>query len=108
MVVASTTITPAPSPSKEHLRIEIVGPFDFNAHRRFRQVFVDSSAREFTVDLGRSQYIDSSGLGMLLQLKEFAEARSGALKLVVPDECPVREMLRVAHFDQLMVIVSED
>jgi anti-anti-sigma factor len=84
--------------------IRLAGRFDFNAHRTFRDAYepqlLDGSVREVEIDLGQVDYLDSSALGMLLMLKEKAEASAKAVALV---NCKgtVKQVLDIANFSKL-------
>jgi anti-anti-sigma factor len=81
--------------------IRLTGRFDFSGHREFRHCYEaalqEPSVRRIDVDLNAVEYLDSSALGMLLLLKEQAEARSLPVALL---NCggTVREILDVANF----------
>lgn len=80
------------------------GRFDFSAHREFRAAYesalANKEAKEVEVDLGAVEYLDSSALGMLLLLKERAEA---VHKTVALANCRgvVAQVLEVANFAKL-------
>jgi len=88
-------------------RISLNGRFDFNSHREFRHSY-DSPLKtgavsELEVDLGEVQYLDSSALGMLLMLKEKAQAADKSITL---SNCrgTVKEVLDIANFGKLFNI----
>ena len=67
------------------LTIGVKGRFDFRVYDAFRNTYADvDSAQSYVVDLASAEYMDSSALGMLLLLKEFAEANSGTVTLLRP------------------------
>ena len=81
--------------------IRLTGRFDFSGHREFRHCYEaalqEPAIRRIDVDLKAVEYLDSSALGMLLLLKEQADARSLPVALL---HCggPVKEILDVANF----------
>jgi anti-anti-sigma factor len=81
--------------------IQLAGRFDFSAYRDFRTAYeaalAESQLRQISVDLGRVEYLDSSALGMLLLLKDHAQARGIEIALT---NCRgiVKEILDVASF----------
>lgn len=93
--------------SGETGRISISGAFDFNCSREFREacgkVLATRNVRHVEVELAKSDYIDSSALGMLLLLREESAAAAKTLKLVHCGET-VRQVLQVAHFETLFNI----
>lgn len=85
--------------------IKINGKFDFSLHNQFRKSYKDLnlSGGDYIVDLGDTDYLDSSALGMLLLLKEHAESQSSTVRLSnFSDE--IREVLTIASFDKLFTI----
>jgi anti-anti-sigma factor len=88
-------------------RIRLNGRFDFSAHRIFRESYTPSldagSVSELEIDLAQVDYLDSSALGMLLMLREKAQA---ANKKVVLSNCrgSVRQVLEIANFGKLFTI----
>jgi anti-anti-sigma factor len=88
--------------------ISLAGRFDFNAHREFRNAYESALAagnvKTITINLERADYLDSSALGMLLLLKEKAQAAN--IEIVV-SACPsnIRKILEVANFGKLFKIL---
>ncbi len=84
--------------------IKVTGRFDFSCHQEFSEIFkiYPPVERGYVVDLSETDYMDSSALGMLLQLREHADKSSG-VSLINGSE-GVTEMLRVANFDKLFII----
>ncbi len=82
--------------------IRINGRFDFSLHNDFRKSYKDISLQggEYIVDLSGTDYLDSSALGMLLLLKEHAEAQSAKVRLINYND-EIREILTIASFDKL-------
>ncbi|MFO1435682.1 MAG: STAS domain-containing protein [Gammaproteobacteria bacterium] len=85
--------------------IRLPEQFDFKVHRDFRSAYSENKAigASYIVDLGRTKYMDSSALGMLLQLREHAgsDAKKVHLVNIHPD---VMEILRIANLDKLLTI----
>ena len=92
---------------QDQVRIRLNGRFDFSAHRTFWDSFAPSldnkEVREVEIDLGSVDYLDSSALGMLLMLREKAQA---ANKTVALANCrgSVRQVLDIANFAKLFSI----
>jgi anti-anti-sigma factor len=88
-------------------RIRLNGRFDFSSHRIFRESYTPSldagGVSELEIDLGEVDYLDSSALGMLLMLREKAQA---ANKKIVLSNCKgsVRQVLEIANFGKLFTI----
>ena len=65
-----------------------------------RAVLEDAAVTEIVVDLGKTRWIDSTGLGMLVELRDIAH-RSGRQIVLANASAAVREHLDTAHFGQL-------
>ena len=87
------------------MTIAITGRFDFSVHKDLRKAYegVGRASRHYIVDLLGASYMDSSALGMLLQLREYAG--SGNHAICVKNAGPgIREILRIANFDKLIIV----
>lgn len=93
------------SDDKRVATIKIKGRFDFSLHNEFRKAYKDLNLKggEFVIDLGSTDYLDSSALGMMLLLKEYAEATSCKIKIQNPKD-EIREILQIASFDKLFIL----
>jgi anti-anti-sigma factor len=89
-------------------KVALNGRFDFTAHRAFRSAYEEAfgfaDITEVAVDMDGVDYLDSSALGMLLIMRDKAQAAGKKIKLM---NCrgTVAEVLRVANFDKLFTIV---
>ncbi|HHH38559.1 MAG TPA: anti-sigma factor antagonist [Sedimenticola sp.] len=84
--------------------IKVPGRFDFTCHQAFvgaYRAFPRGETR-FVVDLLGTEYMDSSALGMLLQLREYGD-RSTRIALINGAD-GVQEILRIANFDRLFEV----
>lgn len=87
--------------------ISISGRFDFGIHREFRNAYEKAEAKtptpKYLVDLGGTEYMDSSALGMLLLLREHAGGDRAEVSIV---NCRpvIKEILDIANFDKLFNI----
>lgn len=85
--------------------IKVSGRFDFSVHNEFRKAYKDIGVNggEYIVDLIGTEYLDSSALGMILLLKEYAEESGSRVRINnVNDE--ILEILRISSFDKLFSI----
>jgi len=85
--------------------IKINGRFDFSLHNEFRKSYKDVNLKNgvYSIDLGNTEYLDSSALGMLLLLKEYAESQSATVRLVNFNN-EIKEILSIASFDKLFTL----
>lgn len=93
--------------TEQGVTIRLEGRFDFITHRDFRAAvetaLKDMKGNLLVVDLGGVDYLDSSALGMLLMLRDKANASSKTLSLA---NCRgnVRQVLDIANFGKLFSI----
>ncbi len=92
------------SETNNAVMIYITGRFDFNLHRDFRHAYEDVQQRlpkpAFTIDLGGTEYMDSSALGMLLLLREYAGGDQAAVS-IINARPEVKKILDIANFNRL-------
>jgi anti-anti-sigma factor len=88
--------------------LNLTGRFDFHSHRDFRnayeKVLDEVQAREIEVNFASVDYLDSSALGMLLLLKEKADAAGKSVTLASPKGA-VKQVLDIANFGKLFKIL---
>ena len=87
--------------------IRLKGRFDFNTHRNFRAgietALQEPHTRKVEVDLGGVDYLDSSALGMLLILRDKAQATNKAVELTNVRNS-VAQVLEIANFKNMFAI----
>jgi anti-anti-sigma factor len=91
--------------SGKELTIKVDGRFDFSAHQEFRGAYeaISSDVNRYIVDLGNTSYLDSSALGMLLLLRDYAGGDSASIKIVKCNDY-VRKIFTISNFEQLFTI----
>ena len=81
--------------------VTVDGRFDFAVHKDFRNAYKDFDAGvNYRVNLSKTEYLDSSALGMLLQLKKHA---TNNVVIESPNE-EVNRVLSIANFDKVFTI----
>jgi len=97
-------VTIAGSVAKLHMK----GRFDFNVHRSFKEAYDpllnQNGVSSLEIDLGEVEYLDSSALGMLLLVRERAEAQGKPVVLSHPN-ATVAQILDIANFKKLFTIL---
>lgn len=100
-----------PMPILSNLRVDgtlvlrVVGRFDYRAREQFLESYehCDSEPCGFEVDLRDAEYLDSSALGLLLTLRDFAAAKGARVTL-----CNARPLvartLAAAEFGQWFTV----
>jgi anti-anti-sigma factor len=99
------SITANVSDDGSELTIKVQGRFDFSALQQFRNAYekVTPKPKTYNVDLKESDYLDSSALGMLLALRDYAGGDEANIKILGanPD---VKKILVITKLDELFKI----
>lgn len=87
------------------LHLKLTGRLDFASHQAFSDAYqseASESVDRYVLNMEELTYLDSSALGMLLLLKDYAanEAQISILNCI-PD---VYKIFEIANFDQLFTI----
>lgn len=87
------------------LYINIDGRFDFSSHQEFRKAYEDVATKpeQYIVDMSSTTYLDSSALGMLLLLRDYAGGDHANIKIVKCND-DVKKILTISNFEQLFDI----
>lgn len=87
------------------LTIKIEGRFDFSTHQAFRDAYEhgDQEVMDYVIDMCDATYLDSSALGMLLLLRDYAGGDAARIRI---ENCnnDVRRILTISNFEQLFAI----
>ncbi len=87
--------------------LKIDGRFDFNLHGDFREAYESAlsqgGAPKFIIDMAKTDYMDSSALGMLLILRDRLGCDSDR-QVIVNCNPEILEILQVSNFDKLFTI----
>lgn len=87
--------------------VKLNGRFDFHSHRDFRTAYEnaleDTHVREIAISFQDVDYLDSSALGMLLLLREKAEA-AGKTVALTGLQGMVKQVLEIANFGKLFSV----
>lgn len=99
------SITTARSDDGGKLTIYIQGRFDFSSHQAFRHSYegADTGIARYVIDMSDTTYLDSSALGMLLLLRDYAGGENADVRI---ENCngDVRRILTISNFEQLFQI----
>jgi HptB-dependent secretion and biofilm anti anti-sigma factor len=100
-------VTTTTSADGKSMTITLPDHFTFALHRIFRDIYINvrQPGCEFRIDLGATEYMDSSALGMLLLLNEHAKGLGGSVLIARPRQT-IRRVLEIASFDKLFRIES--
>ena len=96
-------ITTQLSPDGSRLTINIIGKFDFSLQNEFRSTYENLNADVYIIDMIKTEYMDSSALGMLLLMREHVGANKSKITL---ENCSqdIKTILSVANFQSLFSI----
>lgn len=98
-------ITTDLSTDAQELTIKIKGRFDFSALQLFRNSYEkqDAQPKAYVIDLKETDYLDSSALGMLLALRDYAGGDNAKVRIVNcnPD---VKKILMITKLNELFKI----
>jgi len=98
------TVDVSVNSSTNECLIKIVGRFDFSMHQNFRELSNDmSNHKKIIIDLARTDYVDSSALGMLLILKDKVGNDKQAIS-IINAKPEVKKILQIANFDKLFLL----
>ncbi len=89
-----------------HLAVVLDEVFDFKKVELFRKSYeqIDSAkARSVSIDFSNTKYMDSSALGMLLNIQHYFKDKSVTIKIANPNE-QIRKIMSISRFDQKFVI----
>ncbi len=89
--------------SSRQVTISIEGAFGFNLVQEFRRCYTEKKDYRFVIDLRKVDYIDSAGLGMLLNMHSYLDQDDGMIKITntLPQ---FRKILTISRFDKKFYI----
>ena len=89
------------SEDNEELVISIKGKFDFTLLNEFRQAYSTDivNRNNVVIDMRNTSSIDSSALGMLLNMQRNLKKSDGEISVVNCNE-DVRKVFDITHFDK--------
>jgi anti-anti-sigma factor len=88
--------------------IQVTGDFKFHLHKEMRAIREHVASQHFNtvvVDLTKSDYVDSSALGMLLLLKD-SVSKFCNITIKLGNSQHVYETLKVANFDKIFTLTG--
>ncbi len=93
------------STDRTTLTITPLGRFDARTHRAFLEAYTTKPlpSSHYVINFRQTEYIDSTGLGMLLKLREFAGGQRSRVH-VINASPQVKSILSIANFQSLLTI----
>jgi len=99
------SVKTSPSEDGVELKISVDGRFDFSSHQDFRSAYENAGKgyQRYQVDMAATTYLDSSALGMLLLLRDYAGGDTAQVSIT---NCSndVRKILTISNFEQLFTV----
>lgn len=92
------------SQSNNELIITLEEKFDFDSVEAFRKAYTDKHSKIYIIDFRNTEYMDSSGLGMLLNMKRYlAEYKNPPIRLI---NCrlQIKKILLISRFESKFII----
>lgn len=80
------------------LTIGIVGRFDFELVQEFRAAYADKSAANYIIDMRSTEHMDSSALGMLLNMRK--SLGENANITIINCRPQIKKILTISRFDK--------
>ena len=90
---------------KNVLTLSLIGKFDYTCHQDFLSAFetLDPVPQKFVIDTLEVTAIDSSALGMLLLLRNYAGGDNSEIR-IINAKVDILKLMRTCKFDELFEI----
>jgi anti-anti-sigma regulatory factor len=90
---------------KKELTLSLIGKFDYTCHQDFLSAFeaLEPIPEKFVIDTLEITAIDSSALGMLLLLRNFAGGDNSDIR-IINAKVDILKLMRTCKFDELFEI----
>ncbi len=93
------------SDERNEVTLDIQGDFSYQLHREFRKAYRDEPAgTAYVINMFKTEYMDSSALGMLLLLREHAGGDKAKITIKGCQD-GLRKVLLIARFDDLFEVI---
>ena len=91
---------------QNEVTICVAGQLNFNLIHEFREIYQSvNNPNKVVVDLSETEYIDSSGLGILIYLRKHFHCQRDNIQLINCSE-QVAKTLSIASFSKLFTIIN--
>lgn len=99
------TITSTLSSDSNELTIKVQGRFDFSSLQQFRNAYekINPKPKSYIIDLKESDYLDSSALGMLLALRDYAGGDAANIR-IINSNSDIKKILVITKLDELFKV----
>ncbi len=89
----------------DELTIQIEGRFDFYCLQDFRKIYEENGkCGTYVLDMAKTDFLDSSALGMLLTLRDYAGGDSAKITIVNASD-DIKKIISVTKLDELFKVM---
>lgn len=93
----------------KHMLVSVAGrvdAFSIPALQAQLDTFLAGNIKHFIIDLTQINFMDSSGLAVLIKLLKHVNQVKGTIVLVMPRDEAARRIFRLTHFDHIFETVD--
>ena len=89
------------SQNEAEIVFHVSGRFDFTCSQLFEELYrsIKENERDLVIDFQHTEYIDSSGIGLLLRMRHELGQHNHAIQIRNCDE-PLMRQFRISQFEQ--------
>lgn len=92
------------STDKQQITLYINGDFNFNVYNEFRAAYSEVDPQvKFILDLNKTTAMDSSALGMLLNMKKKLNKADGEIQIINASDT-IKRVMQLANMNQQFTI----
>ncbi|NIB43285.1 STAS domain-containing protein [Pseudomaricurvus alkylphenolicus] len=88
------------------VEISLAETFDFNCVEDFRKAYesvAEESVKAFVIDFRSTHYMDSSALGMLINMQKYWEGRCSQYRIINANQ-QLKKIFAISRFDKKFTI----
>lgn len=89
--------------NEETIKLVISGKFGNVIQKEFRKAYEENKAKAYVIDLGNVENMDSSGLGMMLLMRDFVGGENSDIEIINCSD-HILDILKVTCFYKLFKI----
>lgn len=94
--------------NESEITIRISGKFIFKMYKEFSHVYLGTKGKydKYILDMKETKYMDSSILGMLLQMREYLDTSKDNIHIINCNPY-LMSIFKISNFDRLFTIKNE-
>ncbi|MCR8923963.1 STAS domain-containing protein [Dasania sp. GY-MA-18] len=94
----------ATSQQEQEFTITLDEKFNFDSVEQFREAYTDKNAETYIVDFRATEYMDSSGLGMLLNMRRYLTEKNISTIKLINCRPQIKKVLIISRFESKFII----